>query len=546
MKLVSALVALAMTLGGTAATIDTASVTDAQPTRLALALPLTVPPQSTGLIPAESLELYTSPTGLLTRKLAAVEGQPVAIAIDPMIVASIRILGNTAPPSAIAWLQRLELAGNETFPLSYADSDVSALSQAGSTAVLAPTWFPIDPTRYPLAPTQEPTPTGTATPSPTVPPEAPEVPTSETITDWPYTIEGLLWPRPNTVTAADFATFNAEAGVTTILSSGNVTATPGASAAVDDHAVLVADEAVSTLLRQAVNAVLPTDWQAAVDQLAAHLTSLPGSATVLATFDRDGEESASRLAETISAVTGLADVQLTSLAETMQEPRTAVRIADAPVDGGRVSRVRLMLAAEALIAPFSSVLADPAPLTGERRLSLLSLSSNAWADPTTTWISNVDLWLERSNAIVGSVQIAESSTLNFFQDRGTLPIAVSNELDFPVTVFVTVRSGTGILVVTNSRVQLDIEAGSQARAFVPVQSIANGQATLQVSLSSATSVPVGSPKTVTANVVAGWETTATWVIAALLLALFIAGVVRTVLKRRRLRDGEPELSETGE
>jgi hypothetical protein len=463
-----------------------------------------------------------------------------------MIIASIRILGNTAPPSAIAWLQRLEASGNETFPLSYADSDLSALSQAGSATVLAPTWFPIDPTRYPVTPAEEPTPTQTATPSPTGPPAGSDVPTSETITDWPYTIDGILWPRSNTVTVADFANFNAESEVTTILSSGNVTATPGASASVDDRPGLVADETVSGLLRQAVDAVLPTDWQAAVDQLAAHLASLPGSATVLATFDRDGGESASRLADTVIALTQLADVQLTSLAETMQEPRTAVRIADAPVDSGRVSRVRLMLAAEALIAPFSSVLADPLPLTGERRLSLLSLASNSWVDPTTVWTRTVDQWLERSTAIVGSVQIAESSNLNFFQDRGNLPIAVSNELDFPVTVFVTVRSETGILVVTDSRVQLDIEAGSQARVSVPVQSIANGQATLEVSLSSATSVPIGATKRLTANVVAGWETTATWIIAALLLALFIAGVVRTVLKRRAMRSSEFSELESGE
>ena len=37
-------------------------------------------------------------------------GRDVALGIDPMILASIRILGNVAPPSAIAWLERLETA----------------------------------------------------------------------------------------------------------------------------------------------------------------------------------------------------------------------------------------------------------------------------------------------------------------------------------------------------------------------------------------------------------------------------------------------------
>ena len=88
--------------------------------------------------------------GTLTRKLNAVEGQQVAVGIDPMIIASIRILGNTAPQSAIDWLERLDGIGNETFALSYADSDLAALSQAGSGAVLAPTSFVIDPSLYPV------------------------------------------------------------------------------------------------------------------------------------------------------------------------------------------------------------------------------------------------------------------------------------------------------------------------------------------------------------------------------------------------------------
>ena len=537
MRLVSAVVALALALGGIPAAAGVASAADTLPTRLALAIPLTVPPESAGLISAEDLETYTSPTGLLTRKLDAIAGQQVAIGIDPMIIASIRILGNTAPESATDWLERLGEVVNETFALSYADSDLAALSQAGSGTVLAPTSFPIDPTRYPALPEED---GETAPPGQTTPPVEPVVPTFETITDWPYTIENVLWPRRNTVTAADLASFNATTPATTILGSGNVTATPGASAAVGESAVLVSDEIVSGLLTEAVEALTPVDWQAAIDRLAAELERKPGNTTILATFDRTPKEAVGRLAETVAAATQLAGIQPTGLAATAAEPPVGARVADTPVDADRLSRVRLMLAAEARIVPFSTVMADPTPLTGERRLSLLALSSNSWADPTTVWIATVDKWLEQSNAILSSVQIAESSTLTFFQDKGNLPIAVSNQLDYPVTVYVTVRSATGILVVVNSRVPVEIEAGSQARASIPVQSIANGQASLQVSLSSGANIPIGSPKTITANVAAGWETTATWVIAALLVLLFIAGIVRTVLKRRKARSGEAD------
>jgi hypothetical protein len=488
------------------------------------------------LIPADSLETYTSPNGRLTRVLDAVDGRPVAIGIDPMIIASIRILGNTAPASSTEWLQRLSEADNEVFPLSYADSDLAALSQAGSTGVLAPTSFPIDPTLYPEEPAGgEPNSSATPSPGPTTPP-APEVPTTETLAEWPYTLEGILWPRQNTVTAADLAGFNAADPVTTILSSGNVTATPSAAASVGEHQVLVSDEIVSNLLAAALAAPTTADWQLAIDQLAVELAGNPGNRTVVAAFDRMSAVS-TRLAATIAAVSQLTDMVPTTLATTQTEPRTAVRVADIPVDADRVSRIRLMLAAEARIVPFSSVLADPAPLTGERRLSMLALTSNSWAAASAVWASTVDGWLEQSNQMLSSVQIAESSTLTFLQDNGNLPIAVSNNLAYPVLVYVSVRSSTGILVVTHSRVPLEIPAGSQARASIPVQSIANGEASLEVSLSSESAVPIGSPHTLTANVVAGWETTATFVIAGLLVILFVAGIARTVLKWRRTRDG---------
>jgi len=539
MRLVSALLAVALAAVGSLAAAGTASAADASTTRLALVVPLTVPPESSGLIPPESLESYTSPSGILTRTLDAVEGHTVAIGVDPMVIASIRILGNTAPASAISWLDRLRNVDNETFALSYADSDLAALSQAGSTTVLAPSSFEVDPGRYPVETTDaggtEPTPS----PGQTPPPDEPDVPTSETLTNWPFTLDNVLWPRKNTVKAADLASFNAVEPVTTILSSGNVTATPGASAVVGENAVLVSDEILSGLLSDALDAFTPVLWQEAITELTTELLRAPGAYTVLATVDRASAGSP-RLAETVRAIAEIADLERSTLAEAQAEPQATARVADIPVDPDRVSRVRLMLAAEVRIGAFSSILNDPAPLTGERRLSLLALSSNAWADSGTVWVSAVDDWLARSGEILSSVQVAES-TLNFFQDRGNLPISVSNALDYPVTVYVTARASTGILVVTQSRVPVEIPAGSQVRAMVPVQSIANGQASLQVSLSSETNVAIGTPHTVAANVVAGWETTATFVVAALLALLFIAGIVRTVLKRRAARREEEEL-----
>lgn len=540
MRLTSALLTMALAFAGLALPAGAAVAAEPETTQLALAIPLTVPPETTGLISADNLQKYTSPTGILTRRLSAVIDRPVAIGLDPMIIASIRILGNTAPQSAQDWLSQLQGATNEIFALSYADSDLAALGQAGSPGILRPTSFAIDPSLFPIQPAQ---PGGavsagpTPVPGETPPPAEPQVPTSETITDWPYTIDSLLWPRENTVVAGNLAAFNAESSVTTILGSGNVTSAGSASGVVDGAPVLVSDDTISQLIRQAVHALTPAEWQTRMDQIALELATRPGSGTLLATFDRTPIDRFNRLPDTVAAIAQMSGVNLVSLSASLSEKPRKVGLTERPVDSDRVSRMRLLLASEALIGPFSTVLNDPAVLTGERRLSLMALTSNSWLE-VSDWAARVTDWLDRTKKLLTSVQLAESSTLNFFQDTGNLPIAISNGLPYPITVYVTVRSTTGILVVTNSRVPLEMEANSQSRVSIPVQSIANGTASLEVSLSSASGVSIGTPKTVTTNVVAGWETTATWIIAALLVILFVAGIVRTVLKRRRVQAEE--------
>ena len=110
-------------------------------TPLAIVLPITVPTNETGIVSSEELADYTSATGALTRILDAAVNRPVALAIDPMIIASIRVLGTSAPDTATEWLNRLSHASNETFALPYADADVAAQAQAGITPLLGPTSF---------------------------------------------------------------------------------------------------------------------------------------------------------------------------------------------------------------------------------------------------------------------------------------------------------------------------------------------------------------------------------------------------------------------
>lgn len=495
---------------------------------LTLVVPLVVPESDTGFIPADALDQYTRPSGLLTRQLDAVIDRPVVIAIDPRIIASIRILGSSAPASAVEWLARLESASNETFALTYGDSDITAATQAGSPQVVQPESFDfaIDPALFPAATDQTPAPT----PSPT--PDGPTLPTSESLVDWPYTLESIAWPRDGTVVAADLAAITSSGYTTTILSSGNV-ARDGESALVSigDGTAAVSDDAVSRALRTAVASVTTEDWQSSLTGLFAALDVAPG--TVLATTDRLVPISGSHLADTLAALQADSRVRFTALGTLLADPTDEATVIDSPQDPARIDPVARMLDAEAAEERFASVVASPGTITAPRRLQLLALLSTAWLHNPAGWTTATDSFLSESEDLRSSVQVVAYSSFNLLADSAALPISVTNDLDQAVTVYITVRPETAQLAVTDSRVELVVEPNSQAKGQIPVQAVSNGTVQVLITLSSGTGVAIGDPAVAEINVQAGWETPIVLVIAAIVVLVFAVGIVRNILRRRR-------------
>lgn len=549
LKFSSAILGLAFAFASTVAPAVTPDIapasTDGQPTSLALVASITAPKTTTGLLTADELEVLTGANGELSRQLGDLINRPVAIGIDPMILASIRLLGSDAPDSALAWLLRLREASNETFALSYADADIAALSQAGVTPIPAPTAFTVDPELFPEVVEVEPSASGEpteseppVTPSASPSPEEPTLPTLESLLSWSYTLEGLAWPREASVVASDLETFNAAGPVTTILSSNNVSygrdAIP-ASAVVGENSALVTNTDISALLRAAASAFTEESWQGAITELGLGISGWTGGrSTVVASFDRNGGPT-TRVGATIDTLATLPGVQLTTLAAARAEAPVAVGIVDLAVPAERTALLSNMWATEPGLAAFATVLDDPTLLTGERRLALLGLSSNTWVKLSVSWPEQANSYLERSTEILGSIQIVESSEINLLSDKGNLPITISNALPWPVTVNVNVSTETAILDVLEDHVPATIEANSQQRAQVPVESVANGTVTLQLALSSPSGVAITPPSFVTINVHAEWETAFTTTIVVLLAAVFVLGIIRTVRKRRKLR-----------
>lgn len=507
---------------------------------LAVATPLNAPRSSTGLVDAETLEALTAPNGQLYNQLQMAMLHTVALGVDPMIVASIRLLGDSAPQSARDWLEQLEDAPNDVFTLSYADSDQLLLHQAGIKEPLTPLSFP---EAENVAPTPQETPEQEgSTPAATSDADTEPVP-GDPVT-MRTTIDGLAWPA-RALESEDGLDFLRDGGFTrTLLSSSEVSrnsvATPNAT--VGKHHVTVSDDQVSMLLRAAAEAPSDVEWAAAVANLAATLAVAaaqnPGS-TVVATFARVVSPNARLMGNTLNTIKALPWVNSTTLKNALNAAPVSGsvtdRLKDDADDSDHLLLTKELISSENTLTEFSSVADDPTKVTGPQRLSLLALVSAIWAGDSSGWDAAARQHLADNEAMLASIHIPEGSFINFPLEKGNLPITVRNELSFPVTVYVTARAERAILKITDPWVELKIEANSQTKVFIPVESIANGEVLTTVSISSATGVQVSKPTIVTLNVQAGWETTATVVLAVIVLLLFGAGIWRTILRRRSLR-----------
>jgi hypothetical protein len=523
------------------------NVTGTKPVPLVMAAPLTVAASNSAFISAKVLADDTAPGGLLTRELDDLAGTSVAIGIDPQILASIRILGKSVPPSAWAWLQRLTQVKNETFPLAWADADLTAPLQAGETTVLGTP--PLD---YAINPSQFQSPTTSSTPSPTSTPtpDQAQLPTSESLVAFNYTLPELAWPAANSVVSGDLPKLTASGLTNLILASSNVeeptsSGLLGAAAQVGGTSIAVSDSTLSGYLTTAVESPSRADSAAATTELATTLALIglesgPQPNITFASVARNWGDFDTNFDRTLSTLSSRSWSSEAKLADVFNTTPTIVKITNSPQPTARISAVSAMIAAENGEAQFSVIADDPAALTSSRRLLLLALLSNEWVGDSTTWATEVTGYLDDTRDIVESVQIVDLSNVNIYADSASLPVKISNNLDQGVTVYLAVTpTSTKVSIDPNHRFQeVTVSANSQKLVQIPVQALSNGSAKLIAILYSHTRQQIGHSQTIDVNVQAGWEVLGTFIFAALVLAVFALGIIRNIRKRRKARRGE--------
>lgn len=513
-------------------------VSPSRTTQVGVLVPVTATPADGALLTAEELTALTAPEGALTAQLDGVAGTSAVLAIDPAIVAAIRVLGSAAPESATQWLTRLEELPNERFALQFGDADAAVQAQADLAALLQPTTLApfLDPADFPRAPvTASPTESPQTTPAPTpVATEAPVLPDDQELTAIDGALPGIVWPGAG-VTADDLLDFAGYLGddVTTIVSSTAVGGRLAAHADADDSDLLVTADALSDAVSAAAGEPDSMTRQRHLAEAAAHLfvaaTAAP-DAPLLVGLSRDETRTADALRDAISAADSL-EFDFAVLRGTAPAAAT-IETAPAPE---RSAALGGLLADEQRLVAFSSILQDPQVLLSPERIRILRTisvgsSGAAFAEKVATHRA-------RTTETLGAVRIPPSSTIQLLTANADLPFAVRNDLPWPVTVQLNVAPTDPRLEV-QAVTEAQVQPNTTQRVRVPVSArVGSGELDLRLNLYSPTGVPIQGDHTVRVAVRAEWETIGLAVLGTLVVLLIGLGVVRTVRRKRQEASG---------
>ena len=527
--------------------------TEAIDVGIGVVVPITAGPLSEGLLTAEQLAELTAPDGDLTNQLDGVTGTAAILAVDPAVPASIRVLGTSAPESALEWLSRLEAIQNSRFALQFGDADVTAQLQAGLPRPLQPTSFSAYMSSSNFA-TPTPTPTPTPAPSdapttaPTPQPDSALPSTDELLVVGPATRQGVYWPADGTADEqivshlADIATADGTAPVTLIPSSttdaGSDGRTVSAHGRVGAGEVLVYDSDVSAALDDASQQEeswlrgAPLTTATAYLAFAAAETDGP----LLVTVGRGDGRSRVELGAAISAAFSAPDVTPRTIATVAAGEAFDLELTGVESSPERAAAASALVADESELARFATILDQPSMLTGPERADILQLLGVAWIGDAT-WSTELADHRAATAGTLDSVALLPTSPSDLYGSSAALRFWVRNDLPYPVNL---------VLYTTRDNLRLDVQGEtpivatpqSNTRVEVPVQArVGRGDVTLTLQLRSPAFVAIGEPESVEINVYADWEAVGITALAVLVGILLLFGIARTVLRMRRKRKG---------
>jgi len=516
---------------------------------VAVVVPITAPPTTTGLLTADDLKTLTADDGALRTQLSAVTGTSVILAVDPAIPAAIRVLGSAAPASAQQWLADLLALPNSRFALQFGDADVTTQLAAGlpsllSVSSLDPYMSSKDFTSVPSTPDSTPGATASAAPAPS----AGSLPTLSQLLDIGEARSDVFWPATGSATADLVARLDAPAAdgasPITLVASSTLSGAVGARGDAAGSAVLAYDDGASASLR-AASLASDTVHQGAGLAAASAYASLAtrgsaASAPLLVVVDRASGRSSTGLRTAITAASALAGRTPLDLSALTAAPAVPVTIVGGnAADDARIDAVRTLLDDETRISSFASVLADTTLLTAPERAEILQLLGNVWRAVPDQFSTAVADHNDATATTLDSVAIVPPSDITLLASSAPLTFSVRNDLAWPVKLTMSASPNDPRLIVQKSA-EVAVGPRQSTRVQVPVQArVGSGESTLDLQLRSVSGIDIGPGVRVAVAVRAEWESVGIVVMSVLIGAMLVFGVVRTVRKLRRRRRPAP-------
>ena len=515
---------------------------------LAVVVPVVVPQEPGQVIDPDSLERLTSAGGLLDDLATQTENSFATLAIDPRIPVSVLADGN-AGPRALEWWQGLVADSPDTFLTAYGDADLAGQIQAGASQLLSSGSRDgsqdLEAALRAVVPISPPAPNGDTLPSPSPSPSSAPAPSTLPAADptprvngWAPTSRGLAWPVANSVDEAALSAISNAGSSTVLLSSGNVGNGLGSvfSARVGGMSALVVNDGISGALGRAAAATTTEAWSGAMASAVVRLSALVTDPSVqrgaIAALTRSGDAAAvTRLKTTLTALKSLPWLATAGLSDLALIPPVDAELVPRSESPERLAAIGDLVRANDAVTTFASIAAEPSVVTDpSARQTMATLAAGLVG--AESWPGRVAESLAEMRDVLASVRVSTDSTINMIGSTATLPVAVENGLATPVTVVVTADPRNNSISIEGP-VTVKIESRAQAVArFSAEAQVSNGSVLVDTTLASESGEPVGSLRSLRVNVRADWEAVGLIALGAVFVGLVVAGVIRTVQRRK--------------
>jgi hypothetical protein len=498
-------------------------------------IPVVAPPTTTGVVEVATQQQLVSSDGAWTRALMAAKASPAAtVALDPAVLASIRLVGSATPPEVAAFLDQLGQLPNQFVRLPYADVDDTLARAAGvdpradvSFAGVSLAASDGDAAAPAPAPTQG---TGDAVPT--------------ELTAWNWSDQAISWPVPHTAGPGDVSTLSR--GDSTLLlpsddvsySSGRGTSGPLADA--PGGRVLLSDTASSTLLAAA------SGEGTAAGAALATLTGVLATAAVtretsalLATTGRTSD--GAHLDKALSLLGQQPWIRMRSLAQLgTQTSRASVTLKTAVSRAPTVATARSLVEREGDVEELrKAITSNAATVIAPQRLALLGLLSASWRGDEEAWRAGAVVAEKAFTDVAKRVHIIQGSNLNAIGTDGTLQVIVANELSVPVKVRIVAGVSNGKLQFDDSSDNsVDVPARANKPAKLLFRTIANGNSDVTLRLTTSDGTAIGPTVTRRVSVTAGFDTVVAVALISALGLLLALGIYRNIQRRRHPKAAE--------